>query len=189
MASSGSFSTSGYDGRYLVFSWSISSQSIANNTTTIQWSLKGAGTANASWYMAGPFTVVIAGSTVYSSSTRIQLYNGTTVASGTKTISHNSAGAASFSASVSAAIYTFAVNCSGSDSWSLTSIPRQATITSAPNFNDEANPSITYSNPAGSAVTTLQACISLTGSTDDIAYRNITKTGTSYTFKIGRAHV
>lgn len=184
MASSGSFSTSGYDGRYLVFSWSISSQSIANNTTTIQWSLKGAGTANASWYMAGPFTVVIAGSTVYSSSTRIQLYNGTTVASGTKTISHNSAGAASFSASVSAAIYTFAVNCSGSGSWSLTSIPRQATITSAPNFNDEANPSITYSNPAGSAVTTLQACISLTGSTDDIAYRNITKTGTSYTFNL-----
>lgn len=66
----------------------------------------------------------------------------------------------------------------------LTTIPRQANILTAPNFNDEQNPKITYSNPAGNAVTTLQACISFTGSTDDIAYRNISKTGSSYTFEL-----
>ena len=63
----------------------------------------------------------------------------------------------------------------------LTAIPRQATLTEAPDFNDEGNPVIKYSNPAGNAVGALDACISWTGA-DDIAYRSISKTGTSYTF-------
>lgn len=69
----------------------------------------------------------------------------------------------------------------------LDRIPRQANITAAPNFNDESNPTITYSNPAGSAVDSLQACISLTGAADDIAYRNIPKTETTYTFNLTTA--
>ena len=73
------------------------------------------------------------------------------------------------------------------DTVTLDRIPRQANITAAPNFNDESNPTITYSNPAGSAVDSLQACISLTGAADDIAYRNISKTGTSYTFNLTTA--
>lgn len=56
-----------------------------------------------------------------------------------------------------------------------------AKITSAPNFNDEENPTIGYSNPFGNNVTSLQACISWTGGAD-IDYRDISKTGTSYTF-------
>lgn len=56
-----------------------------------------------------------------------------------------------------------------------------ATITSAPNFNDENNVTIGYSNPFGNNVSSLQACISWTGGAD-IAYRDISKTGTSYTF-------
>lgn len=187
MASSGSFNTSGYEGRYLQFSWSISSQSVANNQTTISWTLKGAGTAQANWYKAGNFKVVINGTTVYSSSTRIQLYNGTTVASGNFTITHNSDGNKTFSASAEAGIYYTAVNCSGSGSWALTQIPRYATLTNAPNFNDTQNPTITYSNPAGTAVSSLQACISLTGSNADISYRDISKTGTSYTFNLTEA--
>ena len=59
-----------------------------------------------------------------------------------------------------------------------------ASILSAPNFNDEENPTITYSNPAGTSVTSLQACISLTGSQDDVPYRDISKTGSSYTFEL-----
>lgn len=187
MSSNGSFNTSGYQGRYLQFYWSIKSQSIANNTTTISWSLTGKGTASSSYYKAGNFKVVIDGTTVYSSATRINLYNGTVVASGEYTMTHNAQGQRSFSASAQAGIYTVAVNCSGSSSWSLTDIPRQATITSAPNFNDEQNPTISYSNPAGNNVTSLQACISLTGSTSDIAYRDISKTGTSYTFNLTTA--
>lgn len=182
MASSGSFNTSGYSGRYLTFSWSVKSQSISSNQTTINWSLKGAGGSTSSWYMAGAFKVVIDGSTVYSSGNRIQLYNGTTVASGTFTMTHDSAGNRSFSAYAEAGIYTYAVNCSGSGSWSLPTIPRAATITSAPNFNDTASPVLKYSNPAGNSVTTLQACIADTSGNVIVAYRNITKTGSSYTF-------
>ena len=187
MASSGSFNTTGYQGRYLKFSWSVSSQSVANNTTTIAWTLKGAGTASSSWYRSGNFKVVINGSTVYSSSTRIQLYDGTLVASGNFTMAHDTAGNKTFSASAEAGIYTVAVNCSGSGSFTLPQIARAAKITAAPNFTDIENPTINYQNSAGNSVTTLQACISLTGSTDDISYRDIPKTGTSYTFNLTEA--
>jgi len=187
MASSGSFNTTGYQGRYLTFAWSVASQSIANNTTTISWTLKGAGNAQSNWYRAGNFKVVINGSTVYSSSTRIQLYNGTLVASGNFTMAHDTAGNKSFSASAEAGIYTVAVNCSGSGSFTLPQIARAAQITAAPNFTDIQNPTINYQNSAGNSVTTLQACISLTGSTDNISYRDIPKTGTSYTFQLTEA--
>ena len=182
MALSGSFTTSAYSNRSLTFSWSAT-QSISGNYSTISWSLKGSG-SQSQYFKAAPFTVVIDGEQVYYSETRIQLSNGTLVASGTKTIYHNADGSRSFSASVSAAIYSYAVNVSGSDSWSLNNIPRAAAISTAPNFNDEANPTITYSNPAGDSVTSLQACISFTGAAADIPYRNISKTGTSYTFNL-----
>src|SRR5574344_2459761 len=162
MASSGSFNTTNYQGRYLKFTWTVSSQSIANNSTTISWSLTGAGTAQSNWYKAGNFKVVIDGSTVYNSETRINLYNGTVVANGTYTLVHDSQGNKSFTASAQAGIYTVAVNCTGSGSFTLPQIARAAKITAAPNFNDEENPTITYNNPAGSAVTSLKACISLT---------------------------
>ena len=111
MAKSGSFNTSGFEGRYLQFSWTEKSQSVADNTTTISWTLKGAGTGESGWYYAGNFKVVINGETVYqtASDDRIQLWNGTTVASGTYTITHDDDGKKSFSASAQAGIYTFAV--------------------------------------------------------------------------------
>jgi len=131
MASSGSFNTNAYGSgdyyRYLRFEWSVQSQSIANNTTTIAWTLKGAGGSTNSWVQSGNFQVVIDGQVVYSSATRINLYNGTVVASGTKTLSHNNVGNKSFSASAQAGIYYVAVNCSGSGSWDLPQIPRYAT--------------------------------------------------------------
>lgn len=74
--------------------------------------------------------------------------------------------------------------CSASTEKTLTDIPRKATISSAPNFNDEENPKITYSNLAGDVVTSLQACISLTGEKDDVPYRDLSKKGTSYTFEL-----
>lgn len=125
MASSGSFNTSAYAStRYLTFSWWVNSQSTSGNYTDIGWKLVGAGGSTTKWYTSGNFKVVIDGEQVYFSSTRINLYNGTTVASGTKRLYHDSAGNKSFSASAEAGIYTVAVNCSGSGSWSLPNIPR-----------------------------------------------------------------
>lgn len=123
MASSGSFNTGSYEGRYLQFYWKITSQNVASNTTTISWSLKGAGGGNV-WYKAGNFKVVIAGETVFSSATRIQLENGTVVASGTYTFKHDADGTKKFTASAQAGIYTVAVNCTGSGTFTLDTIAR-----------------------------------------------------------------
>lgn len=64
-------------------------------------------------------------------------------------------------------------------------IPRQANITSAPDFNDEGNPTVNYSNPAGTAVSQLVLGIYDTkGSVAYANYRDVSKTGTSYTFNL-----
>lgn len=189
MASSGSI-TSGpassyYYNRTITLSWSIASQSISNNTTTINWTLKGSGGATNNWVTSGNFKVVINGSERYFSATRINVYNGTTIASGSYTMSHDSTGNKSFSAYIEAGIGYVAVSQSASGTWSLPTIPRQANITSAPDFNDTQNPTIGYSNPAGNAVTSLQACIADANGQNIFApYRDISKTGSSYTFTL-----
>jgi hypothetical protein len=154
MANSGSFNTSNYEGRYLKFSWEVKSQSAADNTTTISWSLVGAGTGKSGYYTSGNFKVVIAGETVYSSSTRINLYNGTKVASGTKTIKHNSDGTKTFTAKAEAGIYYVAVNCSGSGSWSLPAIAAAPKFTNTPPNITNLTKTVTlkWSNPAKSKV-------------------------------------
>lgn len=70
-----------------------------------------------------------------------------------------------------------------SSTYSLAVSPSGATLTSAPDFTDEDNPTIYYTNPNGDNVTSLQACISWTGGAD-IGYRDISKSGTSYTFNL-----
>lgn len=126
--SSGSFNTTSAEGRYLTFNWSVDNTNIASNYKEIYWSLVGAGEGG--YVTCGNFKVVIDGETVYSSSSRVNVYVGTVIASGKKKIYHNSNGTKSFSASAEAGIYDFAVNCSGSGSWELLTIPRYANITS-----------------------------------------------------------
>lgn len=131
MATSGKVSSNGYQGRYITFSWSLTSQSVKANTSTIAWRLEGDGTAQSSRYKAGNFKVIIDGTTVYSTSQddRIWLYDGTLVASGNFTLAHNNAGNKSFSVQIQAGIYTYAVNCTGSASFTLPTISRVSNIT------------------------------------------------------------
>lgn len=178
MATSGSFNTTGYEGRYLTFTWSLESQSSDTNSSVISWTLKGAGDAQSSWYRSGNFKVVINGTVVYSSSARIELYEGTLVASGSITINHDSDGEKTFTASAEAGIYTTAVNCSGSGSWSLPQIPRYALISSAPNFTDEDNPTITFSNPTNANLTLkIEA-----GGNTSLIVRSVIQAQSPYTF-------
>ena len=146
MASNGSFNTSAYDGRYLKFSWSVQSQSVVSNTTRISWRLEGAGIGSLDYYSAGNFKVIIDGTTVYSTgqNDRINLYNGTLVASGTYTLTHNASGAKSFTASVQAGIYTYSVNCTGSDTFELPDITRVSTINSITGSKITDNFKVTY---------------------------------------------
>lgn len=177
-----------YDGRRLRL-YLTSTINIANNTSTIKWTLYSEG-GNSNYYSTGPTTVTINGTRVYYKD-RVAYSSQTFPAakgnvSGTITVSHNSDGKKSVSVSLATAIYTSTVT-TNNGTFTLDNIPRQATITSAPNFNDTQNPTIQYSNPAGTNVTSLQACISLTGSSADIVYRDISKTGTSYTFNLTEA--
>ena len=100
------------------------------------------------------------------------------------TVYHNNDGSwPGRSVSISASSY----HMSGSTSGNLWApdIPRQANITSASDFNDESNPTVNYSNPAGDAVSQLVLSIHDTnGSVAYAGYRDVPKTGTSYTFNL-----
>lgn len=141
MATSGTFKTSAYDGAYLQFDWSLKSQSTVNNQSVISWTLKGAGIKSGYWYMAGPFKCTVNGTVVYQSTTRIKLFTGTVVASGELAIGHDNNGAKSFSAYAECAIYTSAVNCKGSRSWSLPDIARAShpSLNTWPNNSPDFN--------------------------------------------------
>lgn len=128
MAKSGSFTTTAYSNRSITFNWWINSQSVSGNYTDIGWNLVGSGSASG-YYMSAPFYLEVNGSQAYYSDTRIQLWNGTTITTGTTRIYHNNDGTKSFSASMSGAIYSFSYNVSGSGSWTLDTIPRYADIT------------------------------------------------------------
>ena len=156
MASSGSFKTSAYDGRYLLFEWNVSNQNIQNNTTTISWTLSGAGTASVGYYKAGNFKVVIDGKTVFNSPERINLYNGTVVKNGTYVFNHNKDGTKTFKASVDGGIYTTAVNCTGSATFSLPAIPRASTILSVSGNKITDKYSVKYSKAVSTYNDTLQ---------------------------------
>lgn len=139
MALSGSFNTSGYEGRHWHFSWTAT-QNVGANTSTISYKVEAAG-GSAGWYMCGPCKVVVAGKTVYNNTGRWKQYKGT-LHSGTITVRHNNNGTASFSASISSAIYYYADGTgNGSKTWSLNTIPRasQPSVNTWPNTVSSVN--------------------------------------------------
>lgn len=129
--------------------------------------------------------VIIAGKTYTGN---IMSYGGSgvkTLKTATISVPHNTDGTKSISYSFSVSSISASYlpgSSSNSGSMTLTKIPRKATITSAPNFTDEGNPTIGYSNKAGSSVDALEACIANSSGTILIGYRSISKTGSSYTF-------
>lgn len=65
----------------------------------------------------------------------------------------------------------------------LDPLDRLPKLLTAPNFTDEENPTITYSNPLGADMPVLEACIAnSTGTVIYVPYRSIDKNGDSYTF-------
>ena len=112
-----------------------------------------------------------------------------TITSGrTMTVNHDSAGNATatiYWKSGYSSSWAKYQKPSGSFNITLPQIPRQANLTSAPDFNDEGNPTVNYSNPAGTAVEELVCGIyNDDGSVAYAAYRDVSKTGTSYTFNL-----
>lgn len=167
MATSGSFNTSAFTAsgggtRYLTFSWSRASYSVENNTTTISYTLKGAGTYTG-WVNTRNIKLVVNGTTVYTAAGPIKVYQGTVLKSGTVTISHNNDGTKSFSASVDSGIYDSTVDNNGSSSWALDTIPRASTI-KATNGNIGSNTTITITRASSNFTHTLTwSCSGLSG--------------------------
>ena len=181
MALSGVMRTNDSDGRYYELSWTAT-QSTINNTSTISWTLKALG-GRSHFYTEYVLQVMLGGQTLINKTDAYYRQKGT-IKTGSFTLTHNLLGELTINGSIKAASNSVEPNLFGNASWELNKIPRQATITAAPNFTDEDNPTITYSNLVGNDVSKLEACISLTGENPDIAYRDIPKTGTTYTFNL-----
>ena len=188
MATSGLINTNmGNNATYYVIEWSRTGYSVADNTSTISWKVS---EVTASYIGASAtlyYTLAIDNNT-YSFSGKAGTHKGDVVVlgSGSAVISHNADGSKAFS---------ITLHCSGKADYSysalkasgmgeLDSIPRPVTITSAPNFNDEENPKISYNNPSkdSSGITSLTAYIALTESGTKLVSRTLDKTAKEYTF-------
>ena len=189
MATSSNFTTSN---KYILYDIVVTenSTSIPNNTSSVNVKVR-AWRTNQGYqtYGSGYCIVNIDGEEYFDDITPDQVisYESYTVMfDRTVTIPHNADGKKTIYVSAYFDHSRFSSNSQGFNV-TLSTIPRQANLTSAPNFYDTDNPTIQYSNPAGNAVSSLQACISLTGSAADVPYRDISKTGTSYTFNLTQA--
>ena len=140
MALSGSLYSSTWTGETywgrLYFYWTAT-QNVANNTSTISWSIsanvgKNSG-GNSGWITFSELSVKINNESVYyrSASNHTNCSNGTSLASGTKTLTHNSDGTCTFSVSIGAGIYNYSINKTGSSTFTLNTIARASSIDAA----------------------------------------------------------
>lgn len=189
MATSNNFSTSNDFIKYRIVVTELS-QDTANNTTTVNVKVD-AWRTNTGYTTSGSGTCYanINGSSYsqsISSSQAITHNSHTVLLNKTVTIEHEQDGSKQIYVSAYIRHSQFNSNSQGF-TVRLTDIPRQAIIISVPDFTDSANPVINYSNAAGELVTSLQACISLDADEPLIAYRDINKLGSSYTFELTSA--
>ena len=140
MALSGSVTSSAYTvssggTRTVVLTWNAT-QDIINNRSSVSWSLAGGGTYSG-YVVVSELRVTINGTQVYyrSESNHTNCYNGTSLASGTVTINHNSDGTKSFDILIEAGIYNWAINKSGSGTFTLNQIDRTAPTVSCATAN------------------------------------------------------
>lgn len=185
MASTFSIQSRSYEGRYMRLSC-VQEKDIANNRSKVTWTLSSIG-GSAAHYTIAATTVKINGSVVYSIGRTSYTYAGfpsaTGSVSGVTYVPHNDNGSKTVAVSLETNVYEWTpILYNGS--WQLDDIPRNAYITSAPDFNDNSNPIVSYSNPLGNSASGLDICITLDGSKDDIPYRPIDKNGKSYTFNL-----
>lgn len=190
MALSGTISGK-YSGWTYKIEWSAK-QSITDNQSVITCKHKLVCASGYDLYIGSRSNSCTAGAKKTFTSDAISTSGGKTISLGTTkhTVSHDSDGTKSVKITGTFNIKAtlsgvYKGSITASKTVTLDKIPRKATITSAPDFNDEGNPVIKYSNLAGNSVDSLEACIaSPDGSTAYVSYRSISKTGTSYTFNL-----
>lgn len=189
MANSGTVTTpSDSYGSYFFVDWSIASQDTVNNTSTINWSC-GVHIASGRIYYSNAVrigSITIDGRQVFGGATKSNYGEGNhTIASGTITVTHNDFGEKTLTVGYFYGwLYSSTTLESGGSSWSLQTIARGATITSASDFTSEGEPTIQFNNPLGASVDSLEMCLSY-GTGIDFPYKEIlNKTGTTYTYPL-----
>ena len=188
MASTITLKSDAYKTRYMQLTCS-QAKNEATNKSTITWILSSVG-GEVNYYSTGPTSVYINGTRVYYKDRVNYTAEVFPAAKGevkdTITIDHNADGKKTISVSMSTAIYNGASSAKTySANWELDPIPRGASIVSVPSsFTNASPPTITYNNPAGNNVKSLEACIEdSAGQVRYVPLKSINKTGTlSYTF-------
>lgn len=184
MATSGQLNTNTDFDSYFWVKWEqIGNQDVTNNRTQIKWSC-GVYCGHSFYSNAIKMSAVsINGTQVYGGGTYSNYSNGNhTIASGTMWISHTTNGTKTFSISAFTGwLYSNHNYSSSGGSFTLNTIIRQATITAANNFNDEGNPSFTFTNPANA---TLACWLEPNPIGDHLCERTLSGTSGTFTWKL-----
>lgn len=125
-------SSNGYDWR-IVLNWTAT-QSITNNKSTISWNIK-CSTSQGGYVVVGEVRATINGTEVFyrPTSDRSNCSNGTQIASGTIDVPHNNDGTKSVAMKIEAGIYVWAISETGNNTFTLDTIARASSISSASN--------------------------------------------------------
>jgi len=176
-----------YDSFFWV-KWSTESQNIAENYTTINWSCGVTPGHQFGTNAIKMSSVYINGSYVYAGGTYSNFldYQEHTLASGKLKIPHNPDGTKTFYiSSFTGWLWENNNYSSSGGGFELPAIPRAARLEDATDFTDLQMPTVTYNNPAGDSVTTLQAYIYDTDDTTVlVGGMDLEKTATSAELQI-----
>lgn len=169
---------------YVRLSWSLESQDISNNTSTISYALTIYRSSSINSTASKDYSIKINGVTVASGTTTIGGSGTKTIKSGTTTISHNSDGTKTFSYSFSQEIAitwsgSYIGTISGSSTGTLTTIPRATTPTLSAT-SATMGEKITISTPRASSSFTHNLSYKIGSESGTIA----TNIGTSYSWAI-----
>lgn len=159
-----------------------STQSKANNTTTVQTRLNcvvqsGSGGGNG-YRFALSYANTREGSGYWT-------FEDETIMTGESTITHNADGTKTINLSASMRVNYTGLDASMNVNVDLPRIDRYPLITSAPDFSDEDDPTIIYTTVLGFEGATVEAGIfDSTGNTNYVPYRTVNVENGSYTFEL-----
>lgn len=191
-----------YEGRIIYARFEIVSQDYVKNKSTVAWSLISEGGEKESYYVDDTLLSVTWFNGQYHTLTLFQLDSANMTSQtfprvvgsvgGTFEVEHAYDGNLPMNIGLktkigSSHISQDGIGSGGTLTWHLTPIKKDVRITSAPNFNDEENPTITYINEPAEKTTTLTLQLMSEDGAQIFATRIIPNTGTSYKMELTTA--
>lgn len=160
---------------------------VSNNKSKIHWTLSSVG-GNVNYYSTGPTAIYINGTNVYykdrvSYTAEVFPAKEGSV-NGTIEVAHNEDGSKSIAVGMQTVIYYGAGSSKVyQGTWDLDTIARGVSISGPYDITDKDLPTVYYSNPWGDKASKIELSITDVSGWYEVAYyREVSKTGTSYTF-------